>query len=133
VSADPTPERIAAALVLADSVDRLWRESPELPISGTAMDALAAYRATAPKLRTRAEVLDAVRAEVEHAEMRFARRDHGGIIHGHFYDAVKALCAETAADGDQQLNAVRPPTGCRSCGAQTFSPHLPGCALMQGR
>jgi hypothetical protein len=33
---------------------------------------------------------DAVILELMHAEVRFRRRDHGGLIHGHFYDAVKA-------------------------------------------
>ena len=61
---DPTPERIAAALALAEAVDAAARacDAPE----GTPPDlfqrtwlarceALTAYRATLPKLRSRAE------------------------------------------------------------------------------
>lgn len=55
----PTPERIEAALALAEEVERvtdggrLWPNRGE---SGHILSRAGAYRATAPKLRTRAEV-----------------------------------------------------------------------------
>ncbi|HEX5011676.1 MAG TPA: hypothetical protein VFY71_14885 [Planctomycetota bacterium] len=101
--AEPSKERIAAALALAEAVDAAARvcdategTPPDLFQRAwqARCDALAAYRATAPKLRTRAEVdaerilnLDAFRA---------------GVINGcALVDRDQALCREeTAPDAE---------------------------------
>jgi hypothetical protein len=68
---DPTPERIAAALALADSTSSLALASDDPSGSKVTLEMLhahqakiRAYRATAPKLRTRAEVDAQIAAEI---------------------------------------------------------------------
>ncbi len=97
----PTPERIAAALALAEAAD-VWLSSLKFAADAVApnvLDRHRAYRATAPKpLRTRAEV-DAEIAAVVRAEVArgpgsdFLLTNHRGQS-----AVVRALCAEPTAD-----------------------------------
>ncbi len=93
----PTPERIAAALALAEAADAAARacDAPE----GTPpevftrtwfarCEALAAYRATAPKpLRTRAEVDADIAAKV-----RGCTRRDGLLVDGELLKEARRLC-----------------------------------------
>ena len=71
----PTPERIAAALALAEAVDEWVRSHHGAYISGSTMDRLVAYRATAPKLRTRADVDAEIVALLRHEDREPRARD----------------------------------------------------------
>lgn len=92
MATDPTPERIAAALALAEACDDYF--SGDAMVSGIVFGALQAYRATAPRLRTRAEV-DAEIAGI----MRDVYRAGLGSV---FYSVdeslrLSRLCAEPTA------------------------------------
>jgi hypothetical protein len=82
---NPTPERIAAALALAEAVDEwsgavsfvVGSSEPTKPLHAAVCETLSAYRATAPKpLRTRAEV----DAEIA-LRCRNRARDSEGMFH----------------------------------------------------
>ncbi len=93
----PTPERIAAALALAEA-DDFHERHPSLDAAYKAHDAaLKAYRATAPKLRTRAEVDAEIATVVRMAYGAGSVQVRSGAVN--MTGRIEALCAErTMAD-----------------------------------
>ncbi len=93
--ADPTPERIAAALALADADEFHYRNKDKKFAHDAHMAALESYRATLPKLRTSAE-----RDAELSAIMRMAYgAGHIHVISGSFNltARIEQLCAEATA------------------------------------
>lgn len=84
---EPSKERIAAALALAEAAESNGTLSEQF------MAALQAYRATLPKLRTRAEV----DAEIAALIRGVMSTDHKALFQSH-YGRLEALCAEPIAE-----------------------------------
>ncbi|HEU4582484.1 MAG TPA: hypothetical protein VFS67_29705 [Polyangiaceae bacterium] len=113
--AEPSKERIAAALALAEAdcalataVDGEGRVPPEL--LQARQDAIRAYRATAPKLRTRAEV----DAEIAKLTRECVENEWAGGEDGYKrWERVTALCGEETAPEPTELGAC--PPDCVAC------------------
>jgi hypothetical protein len=102
---DPTPERIAAALALAEAVDAYYTKATDERAKAH-QTALAAYRATAPKLRTRAEVDAEIVAKVrEHSRLWPEHGPDDPRAAGARWAAIQALCREQTAPEPDRIGA----------------------------
>ncbi len=118
----PSQARIDAALRLARAVDIMDREYPG-ESTPRVSEALSAYRATLPRLRTRAEVdADLVHQLRRYAKLTIEHRDRSNL-----WPDIERLCAEPTAPEGPEVEANGDPDPCSCEQSEALKDQLTEC------